>query len=54
MKQKDLEGRGHGLIEVLSQHFPQWTEENHKKTQSRQLVKAKTGTKHLENTKQWC
>jgi hypothetical protein len=27
---KDLEGSGHGLIEVLPHHFPRGTEENHR------------------------
>jgi hypothetical protein len=31
---KDLEGRGHGLIEVLSEHLPRGTEENHWEPQS--------------------
>jgi hypothetical protein len=29
---KDLEGSGHGLIEVLSRNSPGVTEENHEKT----------------------
>jgi hypothetical protein len=30
----NLEGRSHGLIEVLSQHLPGETGENHRKLQS--------------------
>jgi hypothetical protein len=36
--EKDLEGKGGGIIEVLYRHLSEGTEGNHKKPQSRQLV----------------
>jgi hypothetical protein len=38
MNGKNLEGSGSGIIEVLTQHFSSWAEENHEKPQSGQPV----------------
>jgi hypothetical protein len=45
---KDLEGSGRGLVEVLSRHLSEGTEEYHDKYQARQCP-AEIGTRHVPN-----
>jgi hypothetical protein len=45
---QDLEGSGHGLTEVLSQHLPGWTEE--KRENLSQDILAAIQTEDLPNT----